>query len=88
MFNYGYIAFIFSSIAFIPQMIHVYNTDDTDSLSFHTLILYISSQILWFAHSFQTMDSALRTATIINFSIYFYLIFKKITHVKKVKELF
>ena len=77
MFNIGFIAFIFSSIAFIPQTIDVYNTNDTHSLSIHTLVLYSLAQIFWFIHSFQTMDVSLMISPIINFAIYFYLIFKK-----------
>lgn len=77
MLNIGFIAFIFSSIAFIPQMIHVYNTNNTDSLSIQTLILFSLSQIFWFIHSFQTMDISLMVSPLINIVIYLYLIFKK-----------
>ena len=77
MFNIGLIALIFSSIAFIPQMVNVYNTNNTHSLSIHSLILFTLSQVFWFIHSFQTMDISLMISPIINIFIYSYLIFKK-----------
>ncbi len=77
MFNIGFVALIFSSIAFMPQVYYVYNTDDTHSLSIHTLILYGLSQIFWFIHSFQTMDISLMISPIINLGIYTYLVHKK-----------
>jgi MtN3 and saliva related transmembrane protein len=77
MFNIGFLAFIFSSIAFIPQMIDVYRTNNTDALSIQTLVLFGLSQIFWFIHSFQTMDISLMVSPLINIVIYSYLLFKK-----------
>lgn len=77
MFNIGFIACIFSSIAFIPQFIYIYNSNDTESLSIYSLIIFSLSQLFWFIHSFQTMDFALIISPIINIMIYSYFIFKK-----------
>ena len=77
MFNIGFLAFIFSSIAFIPQMIDVYRTNNTDALSIQTLVLFGLSQIFWFIHSFQTMDISLMVSPLINIVIYVYLLYKK-----------
>lgn len=77
MINIGYIAFIFSSIAFLPQTYHVYETNHTSSLSIYTLILFLISQVIWFLHSFQNRDIALRISTFINVIIYCYLLYKK-----------
>ena len=77
MINIGFIAFVFSSVAFIPQMIDVYMTNNTDALSIQTLILFGLSQIFWFMHSFQIMDISLMISPLINILIYSYLIYKK-----------
>ena len=77
MFNPGYIAFLFGTFAFFPQVVDVYRTNDTKALSFKTLVLFLISQVFWWAHSFQTHDIALLGTSSVNIVIYSYLVYKK-----------
>ena len=77
MFNPGYIAFLFGTFAFIPQVVEVYRTNDTKALSFKTLVLFFLSQIFWFAHAFKNRDIALGSTSGVNMIVYSYLVYKK-----------
>jgi uncharacterized protein with PQ loop repeat len=80
MLNVGYIAFFFGTFAFFPQVVEVYRTNNTNALSFNTLVLFFLSQIFWFMRSFQNHDIALRLTVGVNAIVYSYLVYKKYTN--------
>ena len=80
MLNAGLIAFLFGTFAFLPQALAVYRTNDTKSLSFDTLVMFLLSQIFWLMHSLQSHDITLGLTVSVNTIVYSYLVYKKYTN--------
>lgn len=73
--HFGTIALLFSIPAFIPQVIKVFETNDTHSFSARTLLLFWASQIFWLIHSIFVDNKQLSVRSIVNFICFTYIIY-------------
>lgn len=74
--TFGYIATLFAIPAFIPQVIKVFKTGHTKSLSARSSLLYLIGQVFWGLNAISSDNKPLLVASIINVSCFIYIIFK------------
>ena len=60
---------IASSIQLLPQLHKTYTTKSVTDLSFYTLILIVTTNLLWFLHGYFRFDSSLLIAGIVGLVI-------------------
>jgi uncharacterized protein with PQ loop repeat len=60
---------IVNSIQLFPQLYKTYHTQSVDDLSFHSLILILTTNILWLLHGYFIFDKSLIVAGIIGLSV-------------------
>ncbi len=75
-FNIGYIALLLSIPAFIPQVIKLYEDNETDAFSSRSIILYTIAQLFWILHGVLNKDYPLILASIINLLCFSYIMYK------------
>ena len=60
---------IASCIQLLPQLHKTYTTESVEHLSFYTLLLIFTSNLLWTLHGYFIDDTALIASGFINFAI-------------------
>ena len=78
--NLGYFAGLFTTIAFLPQVLKVYKTKDTKSLSIETMILFLIGQFLWVSHGVIHKDMSISFFAGFSVLLYIYLIYAKLNY--------
>ncbi|MBC7388681.1 MAG: SemiSWEET transporter [Opitutaceae bacterium] len=82
----GSIAAICTTIAFIPQVILVLKTRNTDSISFIMYSIFITGVALWAVFGYMTMQWTIIIANIITFILAFIIWFSKLVSIQKGRE--
>jgi uncharacterized protein with PQ loop repeat len=76
--NYGYFALLFGIPAFIPQIIKLYKTSDTNGFSSRTIFLYSIAMVFYIIHGINIKDNILIYGSLINLICFIYIIYKSI----------
>lgn len=72
----GFIAATLTTIAFIPQVVKIYKTNQTDDLSLSTFSLFTTGVFLWLIYGLFIQSYPIIFANIITFILAFYILFK------------
>ncbi len=81
----GTVAAILTTISFVPQLIQVYKTKDTSSISLFMYILFVVGVVGWVIHGFIIQDNAVIFANVFTCIFAGYILMVKIQNtIKKV----
>ena len=75
---------IINCIQLFPQLYKTYQTKSVDDLSFHSLILILTTNILWLLHGYFIFDKSLIAAGVIGLSVNILLFMMYITYSRKI----
>jgi MtN3 and saliva related transmembrane protein len=75
----GFMAAIFTTIAFIPQAYRVYKTQQTHDLSLGMLTLFALGLFLWAIYGILVSSPPIILANLVTLSLTGYILFKKLT---------
>ena len=79
----GYAAATLTTIAFLPQAVEVWQTNNTKSLSATTYSIYIVGLVLWMIYGFINEDNPISYSSIISIIIASYLLYKIVSNMKR-----
>lgn len=82
----GYAAAILTTVAFLPQAVEVYQTNDTKSLSLATYTIYLLGLVMWMVYGFIDEDYPIAYSSIVSIIIAAYLLFKIISNSRGMKK--
>lgn len=82
----GYIAAFLTSIAFLPQALMVWRTNDTKSISLGMYSLFTLGVALWLTYGFMLMSYPLIAANSFTFILACSILIKKIIHTREQKK--
>lgn len=85
MFNpevVGFSAGALTTIAFLPQALKVYRTNQTDDLSLRTFIIFLIGIILWTTYGFLINSKCLIVTNLFQMILIIYIIYKITLHSK------
>lgn len=83
----GYVAACFTTGSFLPQVIKVLKTRDTEALSLGMYAIFSTGVLLWLVYGLMRNDSAIILANLITFSLAAIVLTLKIVHVIKGKPI-
>jgi len=76
--NFGIIALLFGIPAFLPQVIKLYNTNNTAGFSSRTVLLFTLSMIFYILHGIYIKDNIIIYGSLCNLVCFVYIIYKSI----------
>lgn len=82
----GYAAAILTSIAFLPQAIMVWRTDDTRSISLGMYSLFTLGVAMWLSYGFLITSYPIIAANCFTFVLASSILLKKIKHTRADKD--
>ena len=65
---------VFNCVQLFPQLYKTYTTRKVDDLSFYSLVLLFTTNLLWVLHGYFIMDLSLMVAGVISMAVNFSLI--------------
>ena len=80
---FGYFAAIFTTAAFLPQLIKTIKTKKAEDVSLVTLIMFICGVGSWIVYGFAISSLPVVIANIITFILNFFILISKIYYAKK-----
>lgn len=83
----GYAAATLTTLAFLPQAVDVWKTNNTESLSATTYFIYLIGLVLWMAYGFIDEDYPIAYSSIISVIISAYLLYKIASNTRKKKKI-
>lgn len=78
MIYIGIIAAILTTISFVPQVIKIWKTNDTASISLEMFVLFSLGVVLWLVYGFLKQDIAIVIANFCTLIMASYILYKKI----------
>lgn len=78
----GYIAGVLTTIAFFPQVIKIYKSNQTNDLSLITFIIFFIGILSWLIYGFLINSKPLIITNLIQLNLILYIIYKIILHSK------
>lgn len=78
----GFIAATFTTISFVPQVIKIWKTNETSSISLEMFLLFAFGVVLWFTYGILKKDLAITVANLFTLVMSSYIIYKKINSKK------
>jgi MtN3 and saliva related transmembrane protein len=72
----GYLAATLTTVAFLPQAVDVWRTNDTESLSAATYSIYLLGLVMWMVYGFIDEDYPIAYSSIVSIVIATYLLYK------------
>ncbi len=81
----GYIAAFLTSIAFVPQTLLVWRTDDTKAISLGMYSLFTLGVAMWLGYGLLLMSYPLIAANSFTLCLASSILFKKISHTRQGK---
>ena len=81
------IAAVCTTIAFLPQVLLVLKSKNTDSISFVMYSVFITGVILWLVFGIMTLQWPIIIANIITFIFAFIIWFSKLKSIQKGKKI-
>ncbi|MCS6824057.1 MAG: SemiSWEET transporter [Cytophagaceae bacterium] len=82
----GYVAAILTTIAFIPQVILVYKTKDTRSISLPMFILFCAGLLCWALYGILLFKIPIITANVVTLSLSGYILYMKLIEKKRLSR--
>lgn len=82
----GTIAALLTSVSFVPQVIQVYKTKETSSISLIMYTMFVTGVFCWIIHGMIMKDSALLYANVFTFVFASYILFIKVKNVIRKKD--
>ncbi len=79
----GYLAAIFTTLAFVPQALKVYRTNDTAAISLWMFVILNLGLILWLTYGIYIKATPIILANIVTFVFAFYILIVKVKNEKK-----
>lgn len=76
----GFLAAIFTTVAFFPQVIKVYKTKDTKSISLSMYVVFTFGVLLWFIYGFYLNSLPMIFANGVTLLSSFYILLMKMKH--------
>lgn len=76
----GFIAACLTTFGFVPQVIKVLKTKETESISLGMYVLFVTGMCLWLAHGIVQKDAALIIANSISASLAGIILFCKLRY--------
>lgn len=76
----GYLAAIFTTAAYIPQVIKAWREKHTSSISLVMYLMSATGIVLWFAYGWMINSSAILASNIVTLSLVMSIIYLKIKH--------
>lgn len=74
----GYVAGSLTAFAFIPEVVKIHDSNNTNNLSLQTLILFFIGQTFWIIYGLKTKQEPIIIFATITAILYVYLLAKKI----------
>ena len=79
---FGFLAALFTTIAFLPQLYKTWQTKSADDVSLVMLILFITGLVCWIIYGLKINSIPILVANIITFIFNFSILILKITYSK------
>ena len=76
----GFLAAILTTVAFFPQVIKVYKTQNTQSISLSMYIVFSIGILLWLVYGFYLNSLPMIIANAITFVSSIYILYMKLKH--------
>lgn len=74
----GFFAALLTTISFVPQVIQIWKTNDTSSISLQMFVLFTAGVFLWLIHGIMQKDAAIIVANILTLFMASYILYRKI----------
>ena len=78
----GYIAAFLTTTSFMPQALMVWRTDNTSGISLGMYSMMVAGVALWLTYGILLGDAPLMVANGLTLSMSFYILLRKIMHVR------
>jgi MtN3 and saliva related transmembrane protein len=75
----GYMAAVLTTVAFVPQVVLVYKTKDTDSISLYMFIIFSLGLISWATYGFILHQLPIILANCTTLVLSLYILYMKVT---------
>lgn len=79
----GYIAALLTSIAFLPQALRVWRTNDTHAISFGGYGLFVAGVGLWLTYGLIIGNAPIIAANLFTFAVASTILYKKYMHLRE-----
>jgi MtN3 and saliva related transmembrane protein len=73
----GFVAAVLTSTAFVPQVVKIWKTNDTNSISLSMFLMFTSGILCWLVYGIFKKDIVITIANIATLSMCSYILFKK-----------
>ena len=80
---FGYFAAIFTTLAFLPQLIKTLKTKKAEDVSLITLIMFLTGVLSWIVYGYKISSTPILLANLITFTLNLLILIFKITFSKK-----